>query len=184
MFINFVMSKCPKRNNMPRPKLSRRVDNPPHFKGYRTIGNTGNESAVVLNIEEYEAIRLSDYLLYGQFAAAEEMGVSRSTYARIYESARRKVSAAFVEGRPIVFEGGKVHFDSEWYKCRDCGSIFNHPGKGEPVKNCSLCKSEHFSQYSEVNEPKGSNVSEISNIKGGRGRECKGQCRGRQGRKE
>jgi len=155
---------------MPRPKLSRRVDNPPHFKGYRTIGNTGNDHAVVLNIEEYEAIRLSDYMLYGQHAAAYEMGVSRSTYARIYESARRKVSEAFVEGRPIVFEGGKVHFNSEWYTCEECGSLFNHPDKANNVEKCALCGSTYVTQF-----------SDDKSVSNGRTRgECRGRCKGKE----
>ena len=156
---------------MPRPKLSRRVDNPPLFKGYRTIGNTGNDHAVVLNIEEYEAIRLSDYMLYGQHAAADEMGVSRSTYARIYESARRKVSEAFVEGRPIVFEGGKVHFNSEWYICGDCSSLFNHPDKANSDVKCALCSSGKVSQF-----------SDDKSVRNGRKRgECRGRCNEKKG---
>ena len=76
---------------------------------------------MVMNYEEYEAIRLSDFEFFGQVESAKAMGVSRPTFARIYESARRKVAEAFVQGRSIVFEGGKVYFDSEWYSCNKCG---------------------------------------------------------------
>lgn len=134
---------------MPRPKLKRKMFNPPEFKGYRIIGKSSNEHPVVLNLEEYESIRLSDHLLLGQVKAAIEMEISRSTFARIYENARRKIALAFVEGRPIVFEGGKVYFDSSWYECKSCKCLFNHLEKQNPVGGCSLCGSKKIIIYNE-----------------------------------
>lgn len=121
--------------------------NPPQFKGFKPIGSTDENIPVVLNYEEYESIRLSDYELMGQVEAATFMDVSRPTYTRIYESARRKVAQAFVLGKAIVFEGGKVYFDSEWYECRHCGCLFNHPEKELVVSHCALCGSTRVEQY-------------------------------------
>lgn len=137
---------------MARPKRIRKVINPPHFKGYRPLGLPEENNPVILNYEEYESIRLSDFELYGQHEAAQVMEVSRPTYARIYESARRKVAQAFVSGRPIVFEGGKVYFDSEWYSCTGCGCWFNHPSKDQEIKNCPLCGAPDIKQYHEDND--------------------------------
>ena len=134
---------------MPRPKRIRRMNNPPHFKGFRPIGLPEENHPVVINFEEYEAIRLSDFELNGQVEAAQIMGISRPTYARIYESARRKVAQAFVLGKAIVFEGGKVYFDSEWYSCNSCGCWFNHPEKEQEINNCTLCGSTEIEQYNE-----------------------------------
>jgi uncharacterized protein len=134
---------------MARPKRIRKMTNPPHFKGFRPIGLPEENNPVVLNFEEYEAIRLSDFELYGQVEAAQIMDVSRPTYARIYESARRKVAQAFVQGRAIVFEGGKVYFDSEWYSCNSCGCWFNHPAKELDIATCALCGSEDIEQYAD-----------------------------------
>lgn len=134
---------------MPRPKRIRKVTNPPHFKGFRPIGLPEESHSVVLNFEEYEAIRLSDYLLMGQMEAARTMHISRPTFTRIYESARRKVAQAFCEGKPIVFEGGKVFFDSEWYGCNQCGCWFNHPDKDREVQACALCGSPDIVKYAE-----------------------------------
>jgi predicted DNA-binding protein (UPF0251 family) len=131
---------------MPRPKRIRRMNNPPHFKGFKPIGLSGDHP-VIINYEEYEAIRLSDFELFSQVEGAQMMGVSRPTYARIYESARRKVAQSFVQGRPIVFEGGKVYFDSEWYTCKHCGCWFNHLAKEEEVTCCALCGSSQIEQY-------------------------------------
>lgn len=125
------------------------MNNPPHFKGFRPIGLPEENNPVVINFEEYEAIRLSDYELNGHVEASQIMGVSRPTYTRIYESARRKVAQAFVLGKAIVFEGGKVYFDSEWYSCNSCGCWFNHPEKELEIKNCTLCGSTDIEQYNE-----------------------------------
>jgi len=92
---------------MPRPKLIRKVSKFPHFKGFRPIGKEKSDHTVVLNFEEYEAIRLSDYEMLGQHCASREMGVSRSTYARIYDSARRKIAEAFILGEPWCLRGVK-----------------------------------------------------------------------------
>jgi predicted DNA-binding protein (UPF0251 family) len=134
---------------MARPKRIRKMTNPPHFKGFRPIGLPEENNPVVLNFEEYEAIRLSDFEIYGQVEAAQIMDISRPTYARIYESARRKVAQAFVQGRAIVFEGGKVYFDSEWYSCNHCGCWFNHPAKELDIRTCALCGSEDIEQYTD-----------------------------------
>ncbi len=113
------------------------------------VGTTNESLSVVMNLEEYESIRLSDFDLHGQMKAAELMQVSRPTFARIYESARRKVALAFMEGRPIVFEGGKVYFNSEWHSCNSCGCWFNHPEKEKELKNCPLCGSSEIEQIKE-----------------------------------
>jgi predicted DNA-binding protein (UPF0251 family) len=125
------------------------MNNPPHFRGFKPIGLTEENPPVVMNYEEYEAIRLSDFELLGQVESAEKMGVSRPTFARIYESARRKVAQAFVQGKSIVFEGGKVYFDSEWYSCNDCGCWFNQLEKEQEVTLCALCGSSKVEQYKE-----------------------------------
>lgn len=146
MFITFVLIIC--SYQMARPKRIRKMTNPPHFKGFRPIGLPEEDNPIVMNFEEYESIRLSDFEFYGQVEAAQIMDISRPTYARIYESARRKVAQAFMQGKTIVFEGGKVYFDSEWYACNTCGCWFNQPEKELPVKNCALCGSKKVEQYS------------------------------------
>jgi uncharacterized protein len=135
---------------MARPKRIRKVTNPPHFRGFRPIG-LPDAAPVLLNYEEYEAVRLSDFELLGQVDAAHAMSVSRPTFARIYESARRKIALALVKGLPILFEGGKVYFDSEWYACNKCGCWFNHPAKDQAVEACALCGSDDIEQYHENN---------------------------------
>jgi len=143
---------------MPRPKRIRKMTNPPHFKGFRPIGISEENSPVVINYEEYEAIRLCDFELMGQVEAAKLMEISRPTFTRIYESARRKVAQAFVGGKTIVFEGGKVYFDSEWYTCNSCGCWFNHVAKETEILNCTLCGSSDIAQYNEELESSDMNL--------------------------
>lgn len=137
---------------MPRPIRIRKIANPPHFKGFHPIGVTTETHPIILNYEEYEAIRLSDYDLKGQMEASMIMNVSRPTFARIYERARRKVAEAFINGQPIIFEGGKVYFDSDWFECHDCGCYFNHPDKANDLLHCALCGSSNIHQYADQNQ--------------------------------
>ncbi|MDP4227649.1 MAG: DUF134 domain-containing protein [Bacteroidota bacterium] len=139
---------------MPRPKRIRKMTNPPNFRGFKPMGLSQENNPVVMNYEEYEAIRLSDFELDSQIEAAQAMNVSRPTFARIYESARRKVAQAFVLGSPIVFEGGKVYFDSDWYYCHSCGCWFDRPDKEKELKCCILCGSSEIEQYKGDSEPK------------------------------
>ncbi len=135
---------------MPRKKRLRRIVNLPQYQGFHPVGGREGEPPILIPFEEYEAIRLCDYDLLGQAEASVAMGVSRPTFTRIYESARRKVAEAFVLGRPIVFEGGKVYFDSEWFRCGSCGCWFNHLQKTEPVADCPLCGSTHVEICDEI----------------------------------
>jgi hypothetical protein len=66
-----------------------------------------------LNLDELEAIRLADLEGLYQEQAAEKMGVSRPTFARILESGRKKVADALVNGKGLVVEGGPVEMVPE-----------------------------------------------------------------------
>jgi Zn finger protein HypA/HybF involved in hydrogenase expression len=97
--------------------------------------------------EEYEALRLSDFNNLNHHQASQEMGVSRPTFTRIYASALQTIAKAFVEGRQISIEGGKVYFDSNWYHCENCTCYFNNPEKVQQIKNCPLCGSPDVLDY-------------------------------------
>ncbi len=57
-------------------------------------------------MEEFEAIRLHDYLGMQQKAAAEMMGISQQSFSRIVRVARQKVSDAIVNAKIIRIDGG------------------------------------------------------------------------------
>ncbi|MBN1108147.1 MAG: DUF134 domain-containing protein [Bacteroidales bacterium] len=134
----------------PRPARLRKISNPPSVSGFRPYGGKarkGKPEALFLHIEEFEALRLCDHEQLNHQQAAEAMAVSRPTLTRIYARARSKVAEAFVFGKQIIIEGGKVYFDSEWYSCRTCGCSFNNPHRQEHVERCALCGSKDFTNY-------------------------------------
>lgn len=63
--------------------------------------------AVIISVDEFESIRLVDYEGLSQEECGSYMNVSRATAQRIHRSARRKMAAALVEGRPLRIEGGE-----------------------------------------------------------------------------
>lgn len=139
----------------PRPKLIRKVSNPPIISGFKPYGGKETENVknpILLNYEEYEAIRLCDFEMMNHHQASVIMQVSRPTLTRIYAKARFKIAEAFVQGRQIIIEGGKVYFDSEWYTCNSCGCYFNNPEKLTDIKNCPLCRSEDIVNCDKIPE--------------------------------
>jgi len=116
----------------------------PHFGGFKPHGlqcEPGDE--VCINFEEYEALKLCDYELLTQAEAARLMNISRPTFTRIYESVRRKIAKAFIEGSSICFEGGNFTI-SKWYKCNQCRMTFTI-SQGSGVF-CPVCKSEEITE--------------------------------------
>ena len=61
---------------------------------------------VVLTFDEAEALRLADLEGLYQHAAANHMGVSRPTFGRIIESARRKTADALLNGKRLRVAAG------------------------------------------------------------------------------
>lgn len=87
---------------MARPKKNRKINcqlNAYYFKprGIPLI----NLESIVLERDEVESIRLADYESLTQEDAAAEMKISRATFGRIINSARKKVSKAILEGKAI-----------------------------------------------------------------------------------
>lgn len=127
---------------MPRNKIMRMMDNLPLIKGFRPIWMRANyRQAVIMNLEEYEALRLIDYEKQNHEQAAVAMNVSRPTITRIYEDARQKLSTALVEGRSLLIEGGNVSIQGNHWYCEDCSHKFNTPitddSDGKPCPKCN-----------------------------------------------
>ena len=122
----------------------RKVVAPPGFKGYKPYGNRhGKRPHIDLLYEEYEAIKLADYDLLTHLEASRLMGVSRATFARIYESARRKMARALVETREIRSVYGNALLDKSWNSCEDCHARFTLP-ENQLSSSCPMCKSERI----------------------------------------
>lgn len=57
---------------------------------------------VVLGLDELEAMRLADYEGLYQEEAAARMNVSRATFGRVVNEARRKVAEAIIHGKALM----------------------------------------------------------------------------------
>ena len=126
---------------MPRRRRFRKIVAPPGFKGYRPYGFTKKtRESVELLYEEYEALKLADYDFMNHQEASELMGISRPTFARIYESARRKIAKALVETKEIKTVYGSAWHEKDWFICSSCNSRFNIPHNASSME-CPLCKS-------------------------------------------
>lgn len=62
-----------------------------------------------MDLDELEAIRLADYEGRYHEQAAREMKVSRATFGRIVNEARRKVAEALIGGKALKIETNDIH---------------------------------------------------------------------------
>lgn len=130
---------------MPRPKQHRTISTPPIMLGYKPFGIPKSElESVSLLFDEYESIRLLDYLGMNQEQAAEQMGVSRPTLTRIYENARKTIAEAFVLGKMIVIEGGEVQFDRQWFRCKRCHKLVDGLENHIRCRNCTTFNTDEL----------------------------------------
>ena len=130
---------------MARPEKFRIIKSPPVFYSFKPVGISMNElPRLNLSIAEYEAIRLADYEGLDHVDAAERMEVSRPTFSRLIEKARKNLAAFLIEGYALSIDGGNIHFSENLIKCLDCGFFFR-PKIEREVKNCEKCGSENLS---------------------------------------
>lgn len=89
---------------MARPTKSRKVCRLPlcdRFQGREHLSD-----GIVLSVEEYETIRLIDYMGYSQEECARKMEGSRATIQALYTEARKKMARFLIEGISLKIEGG------------------------------------------------------------------------------
>ncbi|MFA5203934.1 MAG: DUF134 domain-containing protein [Lentisphaeria bacterium] len=90
---------------MPRPRCPRQVAFSPPVVYFKPAGVPLRElEELAVRPDELESLRLADLEGLYQEEAAARMGISRPTFARLIESARRKVADALVNGRAIRLE--------------------------------------------------------------------------------
>ncbi len=131
---------------MPRPTCCRIVAGAPRCAGLTPVGAECCEGeAIILSVDELEAVRLADLERLYQQQAAEAMGVSRQTFGRILEAARAKLAEAIVNGRALRVQGGNVEMgENRVFLCIDCSHEW-HVEKctGRPT-GCPSCGSANF----------------------------------------
>jgi predicted DNA-binding protein (UPF0251 family) len=82
---------------------------------------------VALTVEEVEAIRLKDLEGLEQEQCAERMRVSRPTFHRVLQSARRKVADVLVNGKALRIRGGNFALARQPFQCRQDGHVWSVP---------------------------------------------------------
>lgn len=119
---------------MSRPRKCRMVGFVPNNSCFHP--QLKNEDEVVLSIEEVESIRLSDYLEMEQDIAAENMNVSRGTFQRIINAARKKTAEALVHGKTIRIAGGSYELTAG----KACCKRHNGNCKSKGCEKCEDCE--------------------------------------------
>lgn len=105
---------------MGRTPLCRRVSFIPQVTYFKPAGIPLSElEEICLTIEELEAIRLKDIEDLEQEQSAEKMNVSRPTFVRILDSARKKVAIALIQGKAIRIEGGNFEMAVRRFRCEN-----------------------------------------------------------------
>jgi predicted DNA-binding protein (UPF0251 family) len=132
---------------MVRPKKHRMVAFNPDISYFKPRGIPMRElSEVRLTVDEREALRLADLLDMSHEEAGRQMHVSRATFGRIIQQARKVVADALINGKAINVEGGnfKMISESRIFRCRKCSHKWEEPwGTGRP-ESCPKCDHEDF----------------------------------------
>ncbi len=108
-----------------------------------------------LTVDECEALRLSDLLDLSHEDGGKQMGVSRATFGRILQNARRTVADALVNGKAISIEGGnfKMTTKERVFECDRCTKRWSEAqGTGRPQK-CPSCGSKKLFRISTRKSP-------------------------------
>ena len=136
---------------MPRPTCCRRVAGTPRCGLFKPAGVLCTSlEEIVLTVDEMEAMRLADLEGMYQEQAAGQMNISRQTFGRVIESARRKVAQALCRGQAIRIEGGVVEVVSmRRFQCYECEHVWELPyGTGRP-QECPKCLSANIHRAAE-----------------------------------
>lgn len=108
---------------MPRPRKCRKVCCLPDNDGFVPVRGGEELTPIVLNVDEYESIRLIDREGFSQEQCGEYMRIARTTVQQIYAAARKKLADALVEGLPLRIEGGDFQLcdgNEDYCGCGGC----------------------------------------------------------------
>ena len=89
-----------------RPKKYRIVRQDPAISQFSPRGRPRRPEQVDLSMDEFEAIRLADYIGLSQQEAAKSMRISQQTFSRILKRARKTLANGLVKGAVIKIQGG------------------------------------------------------------------------------
>lgn len=120
---------------MARPRKHRRLCSVPQDK----VFNKGelSSSPINLTVDEYETVRLIDYVGLTQKECAKQMQVARSTVTATYDSARYKISDSIINNKTVIVDGGDFQIcENSDHCCGKCGK--NKCGRCKHG-SCEMC---------------------------------------------
>ncbi len=136
---------------MPRPTKPRWVEFVPDVTYFKPAGIPMTDlEEVTLGVDEFEAVRLKDFLALEQEECATRMNLAQSTFQRIISQARFKVAQAIVEGKAIRIEGGDFVVSPRGFVCQDCTYEWVSEGKAGTEPSCPSCGGEKIDVYRRV----------------------------------
>lgn len=95
---------------MPRPVRNRRIGQLPVYRSFSPDDVT-DAGRIQMTVDEFESLRLLDHEGLTQEACAVRMNIARTTVTAIYNSARKKVAEALVNGKQLLITGGCCEFE-------------------------------------------------------------------------
>ena len=95
-----------------RPKKYRIVRLDPRISQFSPRGRPGRPEQVDLTMDEFEAIRLADFMGLSQKEAAKSMHISQQAFSRVLARARKGLAKGLVSGATIKIQGGQYVMSS------------------------------------------------------------------------
>lgn len=132
---------------MVRPQKDRIVSFNPEISYFKPRGIPMVDlEEVRLTIDEREAVRLADLRGMSHEEAGRYMGVSRATFGRIIQKARKVIADALINGKAIDIGGGnyKLAGDKRIFVCNDCDHRWEEPLRTGRPESCTSCSSQNF----------------------------------------
>lgn len=112
---------------MPRPRKWRKVCCLPNTNRFGPLnGCVSPDDVIQMTVDEYETIRLIDREGFSQEECSTYMQVGRTTVQLIYNSARKKLATALVDGLPLRIEGGDYQLCDGKEEFCGCGGCKRH----------------------------------------------------------
>lgn len=118
---------------MSRPPKKRLVSALPPCTRFTPQG-VHDTPEVTISLEEYECLRLLDYLGMTQEECARQMGVARTTVQALYLATRKRIAGCLVEGRPLVISGGNFELCPACKHSPHPVRFFKQKGSNSPMK--------------------------------------------------
>jgi len=144
---------------MARPQCCRRVSGAPGCRMFKPeAAQSAGTEMLRLTLDELEALKLADLEGLYQEQAAEKMNVSRQTFGRIIESARRKTAQALIEGKILKIGGGNCEIAGiKCFKCNDCHRKLKIPQDSPKPRICPACRGHDLSIEDSLSESENNN---------------------------